>query len=356
MAPRFTQVVWPAALLAFGQGPAGGADRVREQAPSRSDSIVTLRAAGPSQVLIPASTFIMGSASDEIDVAIRLCKKEAHDDESCEKPFVNELEPHQVTLSAYYIDRTEVTVSAYRRCVEVGRCTAPPYASGGRRFDRPDYPVTLVTWNDANDYCRFVGGRLPTEAEWERAARGTLGRRFPWGNLYNKSLSNHGRSNLGARPIGETDDSDGFDELAPVGSFPAGRTPDGIDDMAGNAEEWVADAIDDFVGPHYPATSEVNPKGASAGVFRVVRGGSCRIGAAWLRGPPVGSGWRATGARSAASAACIQQVKGYKSKRPGGRSAQCVSLTFPICTCSRSKARCPFDSSTSEPPATRTSG
>jgi formylglycine-generating enzyme required for sulfatase activity len=284
MAHRFAHVVLPAALLSFGQAPAGGADRVPLPAPSRPDPIVTLHATGSSRVLIPAGTFTMGSGSDEIEVAIRLCKKEAHDDESCEKPFVNELEPHQVTLSAYYIDRTEVTVSAYRRCVEVGRCAAPPYASGGRRFDQPDYPVTLVSWNDANDYCRFVGGRLPTEAEWERAARGSPGRRFPWGNLYNKSLANHGRSSIGARPVGETDDSDGFDELAPVGSFPAGRTPDGIDDMAGNAEEWVADAIDDFVGPHYPASSEVNPKGASAGAFRVVRGGSCRIGAAWLRG------------------------------------------------------------------------
>jgi formylglycine-generating enzyme required for sulfatase activity len=90
-----------------------------------------------------------------------------------------------------------------------------------------------------------------------------------------------------------TDDSDGFAELAPVGSFPLGRTPDGIDDLAGNVEEWVEDAIDDVFGARYPAGSEVNPRGASAGAFRVVRGGSYGSSLtgnalagtrAWLRG------------------------------------------------------------------------
>ena len=84
------------------------------------------------------------------------------------------------------------------------------------------------------------------------------------------------------------DDSDGFAELAPVGSFPAGRTPDGIDDLAGNVEEWVGDAIDDFFGAHYPATSEINPHGAPAGAYRVIRGGAYGGGyegtMAWQRG------------------------------------------------------------------------
>jgi len=272
--------------FALGHGAfAGVADRMALPILPQADGspIVALRGAGPSQVLIRAGTFVMGSSSEEIDFAIVLCKKDWHGADFCEKQFVNELEAHEVRLSAYYIDRTEVTVSAYRRCVELGRCSPPPFASGGQRLDRPDYPVTLVTWNDADEYCRFADGRLPTEAEWERAARGPAGRRFPWGNTYNRGLCNHG-----AAMLDETDDSDGFAELAPVGSFPAGRTPDGIDDLAGNVEEWVADAIDDFLGAHYPATSEVNPKGANAGAFRVVRGGGYRsdsfqIGAAWLR-------------------------------------------------------------------------
>ena len=289
----------------------------------------------------------MGSTPDDIKYAIALCRKEPRGDDVCEKLFGNEIEAHEVTLSAFFIDRTEVTVGAYRRCVELGRCSAPPYASGATRFDRSDYPVTLVSWDDADEYCRFAGGRLPTEAEWERAARGAAGRRFPWGNVYNKSLANHG-----AFALDDTDDSDGFAELAPVGSFPLGRTPDGIDDMAGNVEEWVADALDDAA--QYPKTSEVNPKGTGNGVFRIARGGG-------LQGPMAGIGaarrgcavqraasltWRAIARRSGAFGACILWPTGYK--------AACALRIFPIFMSSLSPERCLFGSSTSERRATRT--
>jgi sulfatase modifying factor 1 len=242
-------------------------------------SVVALRAPGAAKVFIPAGTFVMGSDDAEIEVAIEMCKREPLGDDACEKIFASELEAHPVMLSAYYIDRTEVTVAAFRRCAELGRCVAPPYAAGGKRFDRPEYPVTLVSWEDAQAYCRFDGGRLPTEAEWERAARGTARRQFPWGKLYNSRFANHG-----AFAIDDTDDTDGFSELAPVGSFPPGRTPDGIDDMGGNVEEWVLDAIDDLLGAHYAAATEVNPKGAPGGALRVIRGGGFESGAAWLRG------------------------------------------------------------------------
>jgi sulfatase modifying factor 1 len=270
-----------ATLLTQVAGPVRGAESIVDPAVTGNTgtAVLALRAAGPSRILIPASTFVMGSDRDEIEIAIDMCQKEPLGDDNCEKWFANELEAHEVTLSAYYIDRTEVTVAAYRRCVERGGCVAAPYAAGGERLDRSNYPVTLVTWDDASAFCRFDGGRLPTEAEWERAARGTAGRRFPWGNLYNKSLANHGSFS-----IDETDDSDGFSELAPVGSFPLGRTPDGIDDLAGNVEEWVADPIEEPLGARYPPTSEVNPKGAPGGASRAVRGGGCDMGAAWMRG------------------------------------------------------------------------
>ncbi len=252
--------------------------------------ILTLVQDGTSAVLIPAGSFVMGSDPEEIDRAVELCEHEPYGDEACEQYFQNELEVHQVSLSAFFIDRSEVTVSAYQRCVEVGRCRPVPFENGGQHFNRPELPVTLVDWNDARAYCEFVQGRLPTEAEWERAARGREGRRFPWGDLYNSRLANHGTKPrwFGAL-LDPTDDGDGFAELAPVGAYPEGRTPDGIDDLAGNVAEWVSDAVnasslEDLLTARYPPSSEVNPTGQATGAFRVTRGGSWMDAAPWLRG------------------------------------------------------------------------
>ena len=105
----------------------------------------------------------------------------------------------------------------------------------------------MITFDDAKRYCAFRGGRLPTEAEFERAARGPARRAYPWGQNYNPKLSNHGR--LG---VDTTDPNDGFSELAPVGSFPDGATPEGILDLAGNAAEWTADAFERRLRPATP--------------------------------------------------------------------------------------------------------
>jgi formylglycine-generating enzyme required for sulfatase activity len=248
---------------------------------AHSGGVVTLRADGPDSVFIAAGTFTMGSTAKEVEAAIDTCTLWMDEAESCERHFGAELEAHDVTLSAYRIDRTEVTVAAYERCVEVGRCTPPPYVNGGARLYRPELPVVLVSFYDAGTYCAFVGGRLPTEAEWERAARGAAGSRYPWGDLYNAHLSNHGKAIGGQR---QADDIDGFTELAPVGSLPEGRTPDGIDDLAGNVAEWVSDAVDDTSSVRYAPASEVNPLGAPAGAWRPVRGGSYLDSPLFLRG------------------------------------------------------------------------
>jgi len=241
--------------------------------------VTTLRAPASTMIRVPKSTFFMGSTPTEVLEAVLECTHEPLGDRMrCnEMLFSNELARHKVTLSAYWLDRTEVTVRAYQRCVALHRCRPVPYSRGATRFDRPHFPVSLVTWQDARDYCRFRGGRLPTEAEWERAARGVTGRRFPWGNLYNSHVSNHGR--LGQSPA---DAGDGYAELAPVGSFPSGRTPDGFLDMAGNVSEWVNDRYADS----YPEARAVDPRGpkTNAGGERVIRGGSYQSGVPWLRG------------------------------------------------------------------------
>lgn len=245
-----------------------------------SAGIVTLRVPSADAILIREGLFMMGSSAEDAQAARRLCAAEPMDKPCADMRFIEEYPAHEVFVSDYWMDRTEVTVAQYRRCVAAGSCLEPPYASGSARFDQPNFPVINVTWLDATNYCHWAGGRLPTEAEWERAARGTKGRRFPWGNVYNGALANHGKV------FGEVmhnrepwivwassddeDDSDGFLEIAAVDSFRDGRTPDGFADLAGNVEEWVADYFE----PQYPEGSFVNPRGPDQGTFRVIRGGS----------------------------------------------------------------------------------
>ncbi|MFO0757795.1 MAG: SUMF1/EgtB/PvdO family nonheme iron enzyme [Byssovorax sp.] len=239
-----------------------------------SAGLLVLTAPGAEAILVRAGSFQMGASELEVAQALAACRTEPRRDECTEQELADEYPPHEVWLSPFWIDRREVTVARYRQCVTAGRCTPPPFSSGGQRFDQPDLPVSLVTWQDARTFCLWAGGRLPTEAEWERAARGTSGRRYPWGNVYNPFLANHG-----AFALVDLDGTDGFLELAPVGSFPNGRTPDGIEDLAGNVEEWVAD----WYAPEHNAGSEVDPQGPDVGDERVIRGGSYARGRTHLR-------------------------------------------------------------------------
>jgi formylglycine-generating enzyme required for sulfatase activity len=197
------------------------------------------------QVYVPSGQFLMGSPEEELEAG------------KAEKP------QHSVYLSTYWIDQTEVTNAMYLRCVREGVCRPPKETSSKTRpayFDEPgfgDYPVIYVAWQDAEAYCRWAGRRLPSEAEWEKAARGIDGRVYPWGDY----PPNAGMANFNNQ-VGDT---------RPVASYPAGASPYGALNMAGNVAEWVADWYDP---DYYPVSSASNPTGPETGEFRLLRGGS----------------------------------------------------------------------------------
>jgi formylglycine-generating enzyme required for sulfatase activity len=237
----------------------------------------TARIARPPIVWLEATQFTRGSTEEDIEYAVELCVRttpRVHAQLLCHpETFAHETPPQRVHLDAYGIDRTEVTVEAYRRCVIAGVCTPSRIAADDERLGLPDHPVTGVDFGQASRYCEFVGGRLPTEAEWEHAARGHDGRRFPWGNFYNDRLANH--SQLGLESA-----VDGYRYAAPVTAHVDGRSAYGLLGMAGNAMEWTADL---YASDAYTTSSAVNPRGARAGGQRVVRGGSWRLYAFALR-------------------------------------------------------------------------
>lgn len=164
---------------------------------------------------------------------------------------------HSVYLDAYWIDQVEVTNSDYALCMQDDVCRHP--ARYNTFFDDPaytNYPVVFINWYDAQTYCDWSGGRLPTEAEWEKAARGTDQLRYPWGNERpDDSLLNFNGLYKAPRPS--------YDYLT-------GASPYGLLNMAGNVQEWVADWYD----PNYYSISpEKNPQGPASGEFKILRGG-----------------------------------------------------------------------------------
>ena len=163
-----------------------------------------------------------------------------------------------VLLDAFWIDRTEVTKAQYQRCVEAGVCAAPSCSGTGKG----DHPVVCVSWRDASKYCAWAGRRLPTEAEWEKAARGTDGRKYPWGNQdVVGNLLNFCDINC-SNSWKEAAVNDGYAETAPVGTYLAGASPYGAWDMAGNVWEWVADWYD---GTYYAKSPAETHKGRIQG-------------------------------------------------------------------------------------------
>jgi formylglycine-generating enzyme required for sulfatase activity len=233
--------------------------------PTATHAVVVANSATPTlqispidnmvQVYVPAGSFQMGSDAGD----------------SNEKPG------HPVTLDAFWIDRTEVTNAMYALCVEAGKCPPPSSSNsysrdsyyGDAQYD--NYPVIYVTWDNANAYCDWAGRRLPTEAEWEKAARGTDERTYPWGNEQPAgNLLNFADSNTNFDWSDRTVD-DGYADTSPVGNYPDGASPYGALDMAGNVWEWVNDWYDEA---YYGSSPSENPQGPASGQYRVLRGGS----------------------------------------------------------------------------------
>lgn len=220
---------------------------------------------GMVEVYVPAGEFLMGSA-------------QGHQNEQPE---------HLVYLDEFWIDQTEVTNAMYRACVDAGSCDEPTMPSLHPVYTDSaflNYPVIHVSWYDAQRYCEWAKRRLPTEAEWEKAARGVLteeaSRIYPWGN----SEPTSDQVNLCDQNCSEEWKmdwiDDGYPYSAPVGSYPAGASPYGALDMGGNVLEWVADWYD---GAYYLDAPMENPTGAMEGNRRVKRGGAWSDGAYNIR-------------------------------------------------------------------------
>jgi formylglycine-generating enzyme required for sulfatase activity len=235
-----------------------GAEPMPTAAPTTWASIGdtwTRPADGAVMVYVPAGEFLMGSTEEDIDAVMAECAASGY---PCNREwFAGEQPQHSVYLDAYWIDRTEVTNAQYRQCVEAGACEEPGCWENNY-LNAPEQPVVCVSWYDARDYAAWVGGRLPTEAEWEKAARGTDGRIYPWGNNP-PDCQKANYSGCAGNPL-------------PVGSHPDGASPYGALDMAGNVWEWVADR---YYEHYYRFESPFrNPQGPESGDDRVLRGGA----------------------------------------------------------------------------------
>jgi serine/threonine-protein kinase len=265
--------------------PTEAAARTDTPEPPTADAARTRSKDGMEMVYVPAGEFTMGSTDADIDAILAECS-------DCERDwFTREQPQHTVTLDAFWIDETEVTNAQYARFLNAlgghkGKCQGQDCIrtksenndshiryQGGQYVAESgyeDHPMIEVSWYGAQAYCEWAGARLPTEAEWEKAARGTEGRIYPWGNTFDSSKVNLCDRNC-EFDWRDSNADDGYARTAPVGNYSAGASPYGALDMAGNVWEWVADW---YAEDYYANSPKSNPKGPNSGPSKVLRGGS----------------------------------------------------------------------------------
>lgn len=226
-------------------------------------------------VLVPVGEFIMGSSP-----------RDGNADETPQR---------KIFLDAFYIDKYQTTVGRYAKYLQATGAAAPAYWNLANPAADGELPVIGVDWDQAQAYCKWAGKRLPTEAEWEKAARGTDGRKHPWGNQApTPQFANYGRGGSFAYSK----------SLEKVGSYESGKSPYGAYDMIGNVWQWVADWYDKN---YYQNMPDKNPKGPEKGESKVIRGGS------WARVPLV---VRAAGRNPAAPSSQTTSI-GFRCAKDG---------------------------------------
>jgi formylglycine-generating enzyme required for sulfatase activity len=229
---------------------------------------------GMVMVCVPAGEFVMGDTGMAQEEYVDECVADGHDKSDCESWVSGQSPTHTVYLDAFWIDKYEVSNKQYRMCVEAGACEEEG-CPNDQLLIRDSQPVVCVWRQDAEAYAEWVGGKLPTEAQWEKACRGEGSQAYPWGSAFDPERVNFCDRNCTFEDERAIDLDDGYKGPARVQSYPQGASPYGALNMLGNVWEWVADLYDPG---YYAASPYRNPQGpaevSTSGLEYVQRGGS----------------------------------------------------------------------------------